>query len=381
MQDASPAVAATLVIKSRLLKQLEKDIASAASPMASAGARAKRAMLLARHGAVTEAREALTALHQLSFQHPHPEIGAWLHLAEGLMSYYNGFVVQQAQDRIQRALAIAGNAPSLAEARVLASAWLAQLAFIRHEPAQLVEHARRCLDEVGDPESGHHVAQARVCMALGVAWHYADDAEAAQRWYIRSRRHAASEGDDASLSALMFNMAGMRAAQLRRESLSGQTGRGPEMLLTVDSVRHYDQAVGAQMMSELTPVLRAQVLTLQGRFEEARQLYEEHLPQAMSLGLERLGSSLLSDLAWCRANLGQHEHALHQAREAEIELDPDCELDDRAITHSRLAQTFRLLGETTEADRHQALADAAWAQFGEQQLQWRELLAASGLQA
>lgn len=376
MQDASPDATPSPAIKSRLLKQLEKEIAAATSPMASAGARAKRAMLLARHGAVGEAREALTALHQLSFQHPHPEIGAWLHMAEGLMSYYNGFVAQQAWDRIQRAQAIAGSAPALGEVRVLAAAWLAQLAFIRHDPAALVEHARRCLDEA---LPDHHVALARVAMAMGVGWHYAGDVESAQRWYIRARHHAAVEGDDASLSALMFNMAGMRASQLRRESLWAHAARGPELLLTVDSMHHFDEAVGAQMMGELRPVLRAQVLTMQGGFDEARQLYEEHLPQAMSLGLERLGSSLLSDLAWCRANLGQHEHALHQAREAEIELDPDCELDDRAITHSRLAQTFRLLGEIADADRHQALADEAWQQFADQQRQWRDLLGASGL--
>lgn len=376
MQDASPDATPSPAIKSRLLKQLEKEIAAATSPMASAGARAKRAMLLARHGAVGEAREALTALHQLSFQHPHPEIGAWLHMAEGLMSYYNGFVAQQAWDRIQRAQAIAGSAPALVEVRVLAAAWLAQLAFIRHDPAALVEHARRCLDEA---LPDHHVALARVAMAMGVGWHYAGDVESAQRWYIRARHHAAVEGDDASLSALMFNMAGMRASQLRRESLWAHAARGPELLLTVDSMHHFDEAVGAQMMGELRPVLRAQVLTMQGGFDEARQLYEEHLPQAMSLGLERLGSSLLSDLAWCRANLGQHEHALHQAREAEIELDPDCELDDRAITHSRLAQTFRLLGEIADADRHQALADEAWQQFADQQRQWRDLLGASGL--
>jgi tetratricopeptide (TPR) repeat protein len=376
--SAGSAAAGPVVIKSRLLKQLDKDIAAATSPMASAAARAKRAMLLARHGAVGEAREALTALHQLSFQHPHPEIGAWLHMAEGLMSYYNGFVAQQAWDRIQRAHAIAGTSPALIEVRVLASAWLSQLAFIRHDPVALVDYARRCLGEAL-PE--HNVAQARLAITMGLAWHYAGDLASAQRWYIRARRHASVEGDDASLSALMFNMAGMRASQLRRESLSSQTWRGSELMLSVDSVHHFDEAVGAQMMTELTPVLRAQVLTMQGGFDEARRLYEEHLPQAMSLGLERLGSSLLSDLAWCRANLGQHEHALHQAREAEIELDPECELDDRAITHSRLAQTFRMLGETADADRHQALADEAWLQFAEQQQQWRDLLAGSALEA
>ncbi|MET0207792.1 MAG: hypothetical protein ABW220_02050, partial [Burkholderiaceae bacterium] len=278
MADApSPAI-----IKSRLLKQLDKDIAAAHSPTASAGARAKRAMLLARHGAVAEAREALTELHQLSFQHPHPEIGAWLHMAEGLMAYYNGFVVQQAQDRIQRARSIAGTVPGLVEIRVLASAWLAQLAFIRHDPDAMVDHARRCLAEAAED---HRMAQSRVAIALGMAWDYAGDVETAQRWYIRARRHASTEGDDATLSALMFNMSGMRAAHMRRESLSGVAVRGSELLLSVDSVRHYDAAVGAAMMNELTPVLRAQVLTVQGQFDEARQLYEQHLPQAMSLGL------------------------------------------------------------------------------------------------
>jgi tetratricopeptide (TPR) repeat protein len=363
-------------IKSRLLKQLDQEIAAAPTPMRSAGLRAKRAMLLARHGALAQARESLTALHQLAFQHPHPEIGAWLHMAEGLMSYYNGFGSQQAQDKIQRALAIARSTEGLVELRVLCCAWLAQLAYVRHDPEALLAHAADCLAQV-QPE--YHVAQARLAMAMGLAWHYAGDAETAQAWYARARRHASADGDDATLSALMYNMAEMRAAQVRRQALSTAQVGGAELLLGVDSVRHYDQAVGALVMGELTPVLRAEILTVQGQFEAARELFEQHLPQAMSLGLSRLGSSLLSDLAWCRANCGQREHALQQAREAEIELDPQCDLDDRAITHSRLAQTYALLGEVEEAQRHRQLAETEWAAFAEQQQHWRALLQASGL--
>lgn len=135
-------------IKSRLLKQLDQEIAAAPTPMRSAGLRAKRAMLLARHGALAQARESLTALHQLAFQHPHPEIGAWLHMAEGLMSYYNGFGSQQAQDKIQRALAIARSTEGLVELRVLCCAWLAQLAYVRHDPEALLAHAADCLAQV-----------------------------------------------------------------------------------------------------------------------------------------------------------------------------------------------------------------------------------------
>ncbi|WAC73588.1 hypothetical protein OU995_02235 [Roseateles sp. SL47] len=368
---ASPATP-----KSRLFKQLDQQVASAPSPMASVGPRARRAMQLARHGALTEAREALTLLHQLSFQHPHADIGAWLHLSEGLMAYYNGFSLQPAQERIQRAYAIASTHPGLEEVQVLADAWLAQLAFVRHELDGLITHARRCL-ALARPDEDHG-ALARLSMALGVSWHFTGDGETAQRWYQRARLHAAAEGDDTTLSALMYNMAAMRVAQLRRDSLAGKV-RVQEMLLSVDSIGHYDAAVGAAMMNELTPVLRAQVLTVEGRFEEARTLYEQHLPQAMSLGLERLGSSLLSDVAWCRANSGQQDLALRQAREAEVELDPSCDLDDRAITHSRLAQVFGLLGETADAQRHEALAAQVWAQFATHQQHWRQALVQSGL--
>ncbi|MBB3194512.1 hypothetical protein [Roseateles terrae] len=370
--------AAAAAVKSRLFKQLDQQVATAQSPMASVAPRARRAMQLARHGALSEAREALTVLHQLSFQHPHAEIGAWLHLAEGLMAYYNGFAVQPALERITRAHAIATAHSALGDVQVLADAWLAQLAYVRHELDALIHHARRCLAQAR-PEVDHG-ALARLSMALGVAWHFTGDSEVAQRWYQQARRHATAEGDDTTLSALMYNMAAMRVAQLRRDSLNGAV-RVQEMLLSVDSVDHYDAAVGAAMMNELTPVLRAQVLTVEGRFEQARQLYEQHLPQAMAQGLERLGSSLLSDMAWCRANSGQQELALLQAREAEIELDPSCDLDDRAITHSRLAQVFRLLGQTDDAQRHEALADEVWGQYAAHQQHWRQALSQAGLSA
>ena len=40
---------------------------------------------------MSQAREDLTSLHLLAFQHPNPELAAWLHFAEGLVSYYTDF--------------------------------------------------------------------------------------------------------------------------------------------------------------------------------------------------------------------------------------------------------------------------------------------------
>lgn len=370
---ASPTQAAPL-IRSRLMARLDKGIATAPTQTEAACLRAQRAMLLARHGQLNAAREQLTALHQFAFQHPHPQLGAWLHLAEGLMSYFTDFGAA-ARDKILRAQAVAA-AVGQREVQALASAWLAHLAYVGHDVLSLTEHAQACL-AVAEPE--HHGALARLSIALGLALHFADRWELAQAWYGQARRHASEEGDDATLSALMYNMAEMRTAQMRHESLAYPTRPRPELLLGADSVRHYDAAVGGSAMGELTPVLRAQVLVMQGEFAQACQLYEQYLPQAMAKGLARLSSSLLADMAWCRVQLGQREHALQQAREAEAEIDPRCDVDDRAATHSRLSQIYEALGDAPAAQRHAQQAQRDWADFAAQQAMWAERIQAAGL--
>jgi tetratricopeptide (TPR) repeat protein len=326
-----------MALKSRLLQQLDKAIATAPAQTLVVCLRAQRAVLLARHGQMNEAREELTALHKLSFQHPNPQLGAWLHFAEGLMGYFTDFG-SGAAEKVARAQAMA-HAVGLAELEALAAAWQAHLAYVRHDIDKLVLHAQACLKLAGP---AHHGAHSRLAIALGLAHHFADRPEPAQAWYGQARKHAMAEGDDATQSALMYNMAEMRSAHARRISLAHPARPVPELLLGADSVKHYDAAVGGSAMAELTPVLRAQILVVQGDYAQAQALYEQHLPQAMS-HVARLGSSLLADLAWCRVNVGQREQALQQAREAEFELDPACDVDDRAATHSRLAQVYQAL--------------------------------------
>ncbi|MFH7042337.1 hypothetical protein ABT392_08475 [Paucibacter sp. JuS9] len=360
--------------QSRLIKSLDQQIAAALNPVQGACLMAQRAIALVRHGQLSEARDQLTTLHQLAFQHPHSSIGAWLHLAEGLMSYFTDFS-SAAREKTQRALAIARTA-KLAEVEALSLAWLAHLAYARHDLPALIGHAQEGLKVVG---AGHHAARSRLSMVLALAHHYSGRADLAQAWYAAARRHATLDGDDATLSALIYNMAEMQTAQARHAALADASGRKPELLLGADSVKNFDAAFGGSAMESLTPILRAQTLVLQGEFDKARELFEQHLPVAMSHGLARLGSSLLADLAWCRLNCGQREHALRQAHEAEVELDPGCEVDDRAATHSRLAQVYEALDEAGKAAWHREAAEREWAEFAAQKKQWAEALEAAGL--
>ena len=68
-----------------------------------------------------------------------------------------------------------------------------------------------------------------------------------------------------------------------------------------------------------------------------------------------------------------------QARESELELDPSCDIDDRAATHSRLTQVFAALGDTVAAEQHAAKATEAWSEFAEQQAVLAKALNESGL--
>jgi tetratricopeptide (TPR) repeat protein len=361
-------------LKSRLHQQLDKAIAAAPSHMQAAGWRTQRAVLLARHGQLEAAREELTALHQLAFQHPHPQLGAWLHLAEGLMSYFTDFS-GGAYEKLSRARAIAHMA-GLREIEALAAAWLAHLAYVRHDIEALIEQASTCRT-LAAPDQ--HAARSRLAMALGLAHHFAGKPELAQAWYTKSRQHAMAEGDDATQSALMYNSAEMRTAEVRREALSDPTRPIPELLLSADSIARYDAAVGGSAMGELMPILRAQILTVRGDYATALELYEQHLPQAIARGLARLGSSMLADVAWCRVHLSQRDRALQQARESELEIDPACDVDDRAATHSRLAQVYEALGDADAAARHAVSAALEWAELARQQQAWLAALERAGL--
>ena len=357
-------------LTSRLNKNLELEMAKADNPVALACLKAQQVILLIRHGHLPRAREMLTELHGQGFQFPNPALGAWLYLAEGLMSYYTDFS-SSALEKVLRAHAISRGA-NLKSMQSLCAAWLAHIHFARHQLEAMVQYLTEVLHESG---SDHHAARSRACLVAAQSYHFADRMQQANAWYSRARNHAHAEGDDATLSHLIHNMAALRTAQARRASVTGQAGpTDNSLLLGADSVHHYDKAVGVSNLEGLFPILRAQVLVVQGDYQEAQAIYEAHLPQAMSMGLARLGSSFLSDLAWCRANNGQAEHALQQAQQAEVELDPECEVDDRALTHARLAQTYALLGDAAAAKRHSDQARAAWQQFELQQQAWARTL-------
>jgi hypothetical protein len=379
MSVTPPALPPRAKLRSRLAQRLDADIAQFGLPHARRGAlEVQRALLWLRHGRDAEARAELDRLHAYALAQPSAALGAWLHFAEGLMGYFGNFSAGAAE-RMRRAQVMA-RAAGLTDLLGLAEAWLAQMAFVCRDPAGLVTHARAALAASSEAD---HAVRFRTATALASAWSLCGDDTLAAAWYGHARQHAVAAGDDAGLAALLYNQTQMRALRIRDTVLRGAADEARAALISSDSIDRFDSAVGGSARADLTPLLRAQLLTLRGEFSEAAALLEAQLPAAISAGLARVGGSLMADLAWCWAQSGQPRRARALADQAAIEaladVGPGCDIDDRAALHSRLAQVYAHLGDAAAAEREAREADDAWLAYSQQREDWAATLTAAGL--
>ena len=356
---------------SRLLQRLEAEIAGARSQLEADFKRAERAAYLARVGRFEEARAEVGALQWAYADSPNVRISSWLNLVTGLVEHFSD-MNPAARDRILRASALSV-AANLVQLQALSAAWLAQMDYLRGDPSSMV---RRVSESLRLAEDNDHSTHARAALVVAQAYHLAGRIDLALPWYSRVRIHASADGDEATLSALMHNMAWLRGQRLRMTGwMQAEAGRDEgHALLGAESVANFDAMIGSKSLSALVPVLRAQICVAQGQFEEALALYEANLEAAIREGMGRLQADLIADQAWCRLNLNQVERSRADAVVAEAHIDPRGYLDDRAMAHGRLAQVFSMLGEFDRAAFHKDSALAAFAGHEAHQLEILQLL-------
>jgi hypothetical protein len=344
---------------SRLLSRLEADIAAATHPIAADCLRAERASYLARQGRFDEAREELTRLHERYDKAPVIEVSIWLNLVDGLVSFFTD-MGKLSVDKILRAhaLSVASNDAQL---NALCSAWLAHINF---GLLRIDEMARNLADALRLAEPDRSSVLARASLVTAEALHYAHRYDLAAPWYALAKSHAIKLGDDATISALMHNMTAMKLANRRQVELTqpDSAWRAAYELQSANSTVNYDRQIGATSLHSLLPVIQAQVHALDGEVERALSIYVEAFESASVHGLQRLFATMYADRAWCHAKLEKHDLALKDAIASEANLIAETQIDERAAAHSRLAQTYALLGREDETQRHSRLATTAWAE-------------------
>lgn len=203
-------------MSSRLLGALDARIKEVRDPVENACLRAEKASLLARQGHLDAARAELRDLRARFDSRPHAAVSAWASLADGLVAYFEDLNAS-ARDKFMRALALSQSyqSPTI---EAVSAAWLAQADLSNMDFQSMIRHLAKALDTA--PVTLHS-ARSRASLVAAEAYHWAERIDLALPWYSLARQHAAAEGDEASLSALMHNMAWLRTAEARRRSVFG----------------------------------------------------------------------------------------------------------------------------------------------------------------
>ncbi|HEV8689851.1 MAG TPA: hypothetical protein VGQ91_06120 [Ideonella sp.] len=359
------------MVASRLIERLDGEIAAATGPLQREYLKAERAGALARLGLLADARFALAGLRTQNQRHKDGLLAAWIHLVDGQVDHFDT-IAPQAREKFGRALEQA-QAVDHAPMQALASAWLVTCAFNASDVPALTRHASVALS-LAEPQ--HHAALARVGLILADAYRWCGDEANSQTWYLRARTHASADGDSSMISVMLHNISTMRSGQI---GLADAFGRADlelarKALLEAESTANYDWGTGVASLSAMVPVIRAQLLVVLGRFEDAARLFDDHLERASNEGMAHREPRLLADRAWCHVKLGKVSQALADARAAEAGVSGQQDPDDRAAAYARLARIHRHGGRDTVADQLQALADGALTEHEAMQQRMRQAL-------
>lgn len=346
-------------MKHRYLSKLEAELAEARSPSVANKILGQIAFHYARLGR-TEAATAVIEKVRLYASQVAYDSGAavcWINLAEGIIEHYAANT-GRARTKWERSRAVAQSL-GLRQVAAISSAWLALSSYLAEDLESVKSSS---IDSIIMSDEENYSAISRVSLNVALCFHYGDDISSARSWYTRCRLAAVRDGDEATLAALMHSMGWMSISSKRNQALleGGRVSQGDLVSITAETVKSYESLVGAENLPAMTPLLFAQNCLLEGKYEVAIEIIDEHCGAACNQGFGRLAPGLLADRAYCLAVIGRSREAENDAMRAVEMATKDLHSDDLAVFHSRLAATFSLLSISTHSQLHGEKAIEAW---------------------
>ncbi|NRF66675.1 hypothetical protein HLB44_06740 [Aquincola sp. S2] len=317
-----------------LLSELDKRIRASSDSVSWARDVCRAASHYARQGQVDVALKWMDSVKRHFGKRIDPEVACWLMLGEGMLHFFQ-VRPGTAHDLFRGAygLAVAFDA---ARARPSCAAWMALNEFNDSRFDSMLRFIEEALTLA--PEDDHQ-ARARASLVMADAFHFAGTFKKARPWYERARRHATAEGDGATMSALMHNMAAFRTANVRLADAFGDQmpAEAKQASMEAASAFNYDAAVGtASWLRESAPMLQGQLLAVQGKFHDALMMLTSIDAKCLP---QRVRPLVAVDRAWCLVQLEIFEHVDEFALEAARVDDTELETDDLAYLYARLART------------------------------------------
>jgi len=218
--------------------------------------------------------------------------------------------------------------------------------------------AEHLLEVLRDAAKDDHQARGRACLVLADTLQVAGSFELARPWYELTRQHAVAEGDQATLSAYLYNVAAFRTTNLRLAEAFSEVSPAElkRASMEANSSFTYDMAVGSLAFGTFWKVLHGQLLNISGEYSEAKILLD-------AIPLEQLVPRdvpiVHCELGWCNLKLGNEDSSRRHFRESCSKLGLITESDDKANVLKRLSVLAQSFEMTEDAERYSAEAAQA----------------------
>ena len=327
---------------SRLLKTLNAQASETTDPVIWASAVCRAASHFARHGMTLEALNSIGVVRgQFATQLNH-EVASWLMLAEGILHFFQSRP-REAYDKIRHAYGLAV-AMENASALPTCAAWMAHIEFNDCRYERMAMYVEESLLSAAKDD---HQARARASLVLGNAFMLAGDFSYARPWYEKARLCAAVEGDETTLSAMLYNVAAFRASNVRLEDSFGMEAKkeAHRAGMETSSSYVYDHMIATRVFDFSTKMLRGLLFTIDKKYPEALEIFKTVEFSTLPL---RMHSLVHVDIAWCASNLELSDQCTLHLKMAADGLAHISEDDDAAYVESRLSQIAFKSGKDEE---------------------------------
>lgn len=318
---------------------------------------------LARFGEIDSAK---TLVAEIRRSNPNflPSLSACALLAEGQILHFQSLSANAVKS-FRAAEAVARSARRIDIASI-ALAWVAASEFLIGDVVMAARHACTSLVEADAEASG---ARARAHLVIADCLNSSGLPTQASKHYALARDHASAMGDISMQSTIFFNRASFDLAELSLSSVNKNTSeeRIRSVDLAIKSVENLDTGIRLGSLDALVPILRAQFSVAAEKWRDGLSLYGSHLQEALNQGQDRWMAKFQAERALCLAMTGSIGEAAGACDLALTHLDKCSDLDDLAISHSRIASTYVLLGKPNQAVEHDKAALEFLRSFREQQ--------------
>lgn len=338
---------------SRVIDNLDSRIRAATSETERSILLAQKALALARHSLIAEARLIIRDLRTAN-QNYEARLSAWIMFAEGVIEHSETYDLQKSRDRIIRSHLVgqAANDPTLAGT---AAAWLADLDFLHgryHDSADYLQKA------FAWSQSNDSEARSRASMVLGAAFYFAGEVAAAKTWIQAARSHAVCCGDIAMQNTILFNSSAFEVARLTLMDCIGDVNQTELRFaaMSAQSVQNLNTALGIMNQPSMIPVQKAELLTIQGEWALAIGAFDNHIEPLRSQGQSKWVSKYIAQRSWCKANIGDRVGARSDMMLALENAEGGTDPDDLFVIHSRVGKSAQRIDDLGLAEVQRALA-------------------------